>query len=282
MRRTENGEHFGEDRHLAERQLEIAAFWDAPALRSDAAVASHLETCHVCSARVATLRAKRASFLESRPPSVFLAELREHAKSNTAPTSFFNRVLQSRRWVLAATAAVLVAGLATMLLLTRGEGRDAVHSTYRGISLKGGEDATVGVSLYVSRNGRDAVPWIRGEPLYRGDILKFGVRSEKDGYVTIVNVDDNGTVSLYYPIGNRAPARVTASKTTVLGGSIVLDDFIGEELIVSFVTSKPISTKSLLDAVRAAVARANGQLSKLSFGGIDAAVGTARIRKARP
>lgn len=240
--------------HPAARALETVAFDDAAA-HAGSPLAAHVDGCKRCRAVVDELRAQRADFLARRPADVFMSKL-------GPPEPRWRRRVQS--WlrpglILGAAVASVALLLVISSLPTEDPGR---------VRLRG--EATFG--LHVSRHGRPAAPH-DGRALRPGDVLRFVVSSQGAGYAFVVNLDERGTINAYVPAEGAMSVRFEAGARRVLPGSIVLDDFVGQERIFLFVSEGPLKRADVFSALLAAHRNAGGRLS-----GIDrVAIGDAEV-----
>jgi hypothetical protein len=262
--------------HPNPRRLEWAAFVPQSELSSDDATISHIETCDLCAEKIHALRLGRAAFLKENPPSAFLDAVEARAESvrNAKTLSF-------RTWAVIGLAASVVLCLAVLFLANPTKKPAAEQAgDFPGISLKGGSAPVVSMALFVSRGGADALPWNQRDALHQGDVLKFGVKSAMDGYLMIANMDDRGRVSLYNPLNNADPAWVSKGKLTLIKDSILLDDFVGKEVIAVFVSKTSLDFASVKEALEASYRKANGNLGRIAVTGIEAEISLTHITKA--
>lgn len=270
--------------HPSRRRLEETAFCPADQVRLADEEKTHIEDCTVCAARIEALREQRAVFLEARPAGPFLDRVDERLAEGGRFRQGFDRRLRSLspKILVPVAAGVLAAVLGMALFPALRGGRDAVpgklHLDNR-IVLRGG---AVTLDLFVSREGRAARPADPDEPLRQGDVLRFGVRSDEAGYVTVANQDDRGRVSLYFPVPGDTPHRVEAGEQTLLPGSIILDDFIGEELLVLVISPSKIPEKTIRDALLRAYDAVGGDLGRMTDVDVEGRVAFRRIRKSAP
>ena len=265
-----------ENEHPSKRTLETAAFVPAADNILSETDRRHLRGCAVCTGEVNRLRDARDAFNAANPPAAFFASLGSQdelkRKSRPSTSAFFT----ARRAAIVGIAAVFLLVVFSLSLANDAEKRSAPDF---GISLKGNAATSISLALYVSRDGAAALPWVKHSPFRPGDILRFGVRSEQAGYVEIVNLDDRGRTTVYFPREDSPPTRVEAGKAILLDGSIVLDDFIGDEMIFVFVTPTPGTSTDLSKIIESAFSRADSQFDRMSIDHMEGAVSSTRITK---
>jgi hypothetical protein len=247
--------------HPSSRALEALAFEDEGI--DGSSWASHVAECPRCRDEVASLRAGRAAFLVRRPPAAFMAEL-ERAQ---AP-GLWTRV---QGWLRPGPAlAAVMAGL--LLAVVVGVGRLGPSTQVR---LRG----AAGLAVHVSRGGAPAAPH-DGRALRAGDVLRFVVDAEADGYALVVNLDAEGRATLYVPPEGGRSVPVAAGRDRVLPGSIGLDDYVGEERVFLFWSERPLEAARVVGALEAAFARSQDGLRGVDGLGVEAEVFSVSITKA--
>lgn len=121
-----------------------------------------------------------------------------------------------------------------------------------------GED--VGVSFFV-RNGHGAVPGMPGSAYREGDQFRFTYWSGRNDYLLLLSMEEDGTVSVYYPdeaatgAGGESVA-IARGRNVPLEGSVVLNDYVGRERFFALFSTRPLS----LVEVRAAAVQAVSEL----------------------
>lgn len=236
--------------------LEEYAFGDAELGVNE--VADHLTGCRACSAEVENLRRERDAFHAARPSATFMASLEPTLPAVTRlPTG------RRRRFAGALGLSFTAAAAAVVLLLSS----EAFQSSGSepGVRYKGAP----ALSIYVSRDGEPASPLAADQTLRPGDVLRFGVHRERAGYLWIVNVDDRGRVTRYVPHQGSAPLQVSTAAGP-LPGSIRLDDFLGQELIVSVWSESPLPYERVRQAISNAYEACGGDLSKFARPEVEA------------
>lgn len=247
--------------HPSPRALEGLAF-DAPEAHQGSDLASHVAGCARCAAEVEELRAGRVGFLTARPAAAFMAKL----DATQTPTLLERLMAWLRPGPL---LAVVMAGLLLVVVVRM------TPEPERGVKLRGA--ATL--ALHVSRGGAPAAPF-DGRPLAAGDVLRFVVDAEADGYALVANLDDQGRVTVYVPPTEAGRVPVVAGRDRVLPGSIALDDFVGTERVFLFMSAAPLGHAEVEAALRAAFEKAQGRLQDVDAVDLPAAISSVTVVKA--
>jgi hypothetical protein len=112
---------------------------------------------------------------------------------------------------------------------------------------------------YVAKRGSEQFVVKDNDRLLAGDALRAAVTTDRTGYLWIVLVDADGTVTSLYPeappSADPTPMTLERSGTTTLPGSIILDDAPGTERLVCFFSEQPFRRDQLLKQLEAALAR---------------------------
>jgi hypothetical protein len=95
--------------------------------------------------------------------------------------------------------------------------------------VKGGE---TDLSYYLLRRGR-VLPGIEKAPLAPGDRIQFSYRAHQHETMVLINVDGEGTFTVFYPAEGQEPMTVIPNDRHVLPGAIELDDAPGPEAFVA-------------------------------------------------
>jgi hypothetical protein len=94
-----------------------------------------------------------------------------------------------------------------------------------------------------------------GGAAHPGDRLRFEVTVPEAAHVAVISLDAAGAVTPFGPTTGAGLA-VPATRRTLLEGAVVLDDALGPERIVLVACKTATPLPALLDAARAALARA--------------------------
>ena len=261
--------------HPGKRRLELCAFSRAPEAVISVEERAHIETCDLCTRRIEAMRAERAAFLSVRPPEVFIQEISAGRRRDRFSGAFEWLLLP--RVLVPAAAAIVLATAVGVYLPNRYDLRDRHVAVDNRISLKG--KGNLQLTLFVSRNGAPAVLHEKSEPLLAGDVLKFGIQSRRSGSVTIANIDDKGTVSIYISPDGKGSSTIKAGELNLLNDTIQLDDFVGMELIVAILTQKPISKSDVESALGKAYNSTAGALERIDTLDLEAIVAFYVIKK---
>ena len=266
--------------HPSRRRLEQLAF-----TADERAIAevdrAHLRICDECQSRVEQLRNERSAFLVAKPPEAFVAELVSRPVSVGPLRRLFERYSE-RPWnawkLLPVAAAWLVAiGVAVFFFYPGGQPDEAPGMSGNQIAFKGSFE--VRLDLFVSRGGEPAVPYDPTEQLMEGDVLRFGVRASSGGYLFIGSIDDQGKPTAYYPQRTDWDTRIEAGEFFMPEVSIVLDAFVGEELIVAIVSKTRLTKSDALGALERAYLKAKRTLDGIDKNDLPGDVAFKRIEK---
>lgn len=243
--------------HPSARALEERAFAPEGAPRA-AEVEAHVHACASCQARVAELREERARFLQARPARPFAARVLERTRRPSGWERY-------RLWVLGAVPAMAVVALALWGVLPHSDSRTGTPPVnYKGAS-------PVRLEVLVSREGQPATLLPGATPLRQGDVLRFRVTVPEKGYVFIANLDDAGHFTRYFPAA-AARSEPLGPGEHLLPGSVVLDDWRGEERITLLFSPEPLEERAVETALRRAFEGARGlQFEEPGLPGVSAA-----------
>lgn len=254
--------------HPSLRALEGVAFDDAAADLEEARL--HVGGCPACAARVASLRSARSDFLRSRPTRPFLESLERRARADPgleprllgrlhALVGSLSGASGRRRGGpavgLALVSGLALAGAAMVLVVPEPLNRGTE------IRLKGSPRA--GLRLLAAPPGASvALPLGDEARLEPGAILRFEVDLESEGYLTLLNIDDHGRITRYFPAPGERPTKMPPGRGQILPGSIELDDFIGRERLFLVISeagdSEGVLEAALADAFEKAERRLEG------------------------
>lgn len=199
-------------------------------------LASHLEACPPCAARVARMMQEGEDFRRFVFPATVDA-VQDAAERR--PRAWL-------RWpvLLAPVAAVAAVGLALVLGIRPGSGPDEGY-----LGVKGS-----GMALAVYVNGGEGAEAVAdGAPVPASAALRFKVQPDGECYLWILSVDAKGEVSRLYPPEGAQPELRTAG---AIPGGAVLDGQPGPERI--FAACAPAATTSWAEMKAAAASAAGG------------------------
>jgi hypothetical protein len=226
---------------------------------------NHVAECADCRHEIERLVAERRRFVAEHPPDRFLESLPwERAGSGLLKRFELSKGGMKARTTRApwlATAAAVAAAIIVVMILPQEE------QPPLGIRLKG---ESVDWTVFVSRDGRPGNP-LNGEArLHPGDILSFAVQSSKSGQVLIVNLDDQGRFSRYFPADANSSGEVAGGhRMQLLPTTVRLDDFIGKELIVLLLSEEPLALGRVEAKLADAFRQAGGRLDQMSLVGLS-------------
>ena len=112
------------------------------------------------------------------------------------------------------------------------------------------EKGGIGLRVFV-KTADGSRPAMQGERLRAGDAIKFAVSPGGQRYVMVVNVEETGKVTRYYPRDEQS-APTDPHREAVLPTSITLDDYHGVERVYAVFSDKPLAFGDVAAAVRKA------------------------------
>jgi len=194
---------------------------DALALGTETAGArDHLVTCAQC-----------------RGDYELAASLREHFIVNVLARTQPRRSRVSWPW-LAAPALAVAIGVLVVIARPRPVAQPD-------LAIKG--DATWHV--FANRDGQTFAIH-DGAQLEPRDRIRFAVTPDGARYLLVASIDGSGAVSIYFPYGGDASARLDPGDHVELPGSIVLDAAPGPERMFAVFSDEPIEAAAVADELR--------------------------------
>lgn len=190
-----------------------------------ASVDAHLEDCAACRERLWRIRQDLAMARRAIP--------------ERAPVEAFRARDQRERrtvvpWVAAAAGWAAAACVLLVWAPWSGEAADGEQVVTSAVRTRG----TFAVTVLRARG--DSVERLGSVAVCRaGDRLQFEPDMPRDGYLQIVNIQDNGDVQTYLP---SIPADQTGDG---LGFSVELDDYTGRERIFFVYSGEPLDSDEL-------------------------------------
>jgi hypothetical protein len=202
-------------------RLSLSLLEDELSPKERADIESHLAGCARCRQRLEELKRERRALYE-RVPRLDLGEARPRPRWRPA---------------LAAACACLLLAIGAWILW--GE-----KQRTGGVVFKGEAPA---LSFRVEREGRVLAGRAHMQ-LRPGDRIRFAYSLGEDAYLLIVNLDDEGKATVYYPLGGGESLPVQAGQEVFLPGSIRLDEYLGPERIFAVFTREPLSAGDIQSA----------------------------------
>jgi hypothetical protein len=86
--------------------------------------------------------------------------------------------------------------------------------------------------------------------LHENDILRFYYDSVEADYLYLFSVDDNGTITSYYPEGQGTSIPIARGRNVPLPDGVQLDSYVGAERFFALFTSLPLHSGEVELAVR--------------------------------
>jgi hypothetical protein len=149
----------------------------------------------------------------------------------------------SKKYALIAAAAVLIAGIAAVLTISRPWSTGPKPG--EGLVVKGPADR---LQIAVQR---DEVQFT-ARPLDRlleGDRLGLFYSADKAGYLAVIDMDDEGQTTILYPSGSPQSAPMAAGVTVPIPDGAIVRDGEGCEWVVAVFSDKPLSTAFLKESI---------------------------------
>jgi hypothetical protein len=227
---------------------------------------AHLASCRHCAERLQALESARAEYMALRPAARFASAVWAQQAVQAAPSARAalppakQPVWQRWRWPSAVALAAL-AILAVRPALAPSERADQIR--YKGASAQ--------LQVYV-RHAGETRALRTGEALSEGDQLAFTYTLAQPQHLLLFGIDDEGTISRYFPEPTLAPSAVLpAGGARQLPVGIQLDSRRGRERLVALFSATPLEeahARAALSAeLRALRARGAGiaELRELSL-----------------
>jgi hypothetical protein len=194
------------------------------------AQAGHLASCDSCRARLGEL--------DAPPPPLDLRNVREAAQDRPLLPGW----LFQWRWL------PLVGVSAALVLVFALRRPDTL--------IKGGAPFTLSI---IARTPDGTVQRVDpGARLRGGDQLRFEVATTwPRAEVALISLDGRGVVSPLVPAAGNTAA-ISGGQRVLLEGAVELEDNVGPERVVLVACERPMAVAAVLDAARAALARAGG------------------------
>ena len=216
---------------------------------------AHLASCRHCAERLGALARARAEYAALRPAARFasavLAQTSQTAQTAQSAAPARQPTWQGLRWP-AAVALAALAALALRPALSPSERADQIR--YKG--------APAQLQVYV-RHAGETRALRAGEALSEGDQLAFTYTLPQPQHLLLFGIDDEGTISRYFPEPRLAPTAVLpAGSARQLPVGIQLDARRGRERLVALFSATPLEearARAALSAeLRALRARGGG------------------------
>jgi hypothetical protein len=189
-----------------------------------AAVASHLHQCDYCAAYVKNMRGERERFLNEFPDAAVPDDIGKVVR------------FRPRHPLLALAATLIVAVGAGTLLVDR---TADVNRLKGAVALQLFVDDSTGVSV------------VRQEPVASpGERIQFTYSCGTDRYFILTSIDASGRISTFYPAGGDRSILLEPGNDLPLPNSIILDDYIGDELFIAVFSAHPLQVAVVVDKIR--------------------------------
>ncbi|MDG5816698.1 zf-HC2 domain-containing protein [Chitinispirillales bacterium ANBcel5] len=217
-------------------------------------IKNHLQHCEKCKAYLKELEAERKRFLNTYP----FEDLAQNRKKNPVKLP-----LKKRRFLAYPSPLMLPAALILLLLvwipvyMVNDSSSDETLFRYKGDS--------AALQFLYKRDG--AIERGHRDMLFKaGDRIQILYSSlENASYVTLLSVDNLGTISFYHPNQDSDTCSVLAETGAdqLFPSSIILDENAGQELIVLLYSSTPQEVDSVREWVQIEAAENYADLARL-------------------
>lgn len=187
-------------------------------------ISAHCEQCSDCQQKLETIEQERSEFTKRNP----LPRIED-----------LSPVLGIPNWrIISVRIAPIMALLLIAIFFFSPSPRNDNY-----IAMKG----SFNIKLYITRNNHT---FIGSDGVYfSGDKLQFAVLSDEPVYLYIINIDQSGKTSVYYPDIDTPQIPIRNNQQTFLPVSITLDDYIGLERIFVFTSQNEINVLSLIERI---------------------------------
>ncbi len=196
---------------------------------------AHLASCPSCQDKTTALEQDRAAFAAEVPFGAFRAR---HEEKKARRKSFF-------RLTWAMPTLTTAAALAGALLVIVGTEPDV--DTPNDIRLKGDG---VTVSFTVQEPGGQTHLGSSGERLERGTAMQLAYDAGENTHVALLGLDSSGQVTVYFPEGGLALARVPAGSQGPFPFSLTLAPEIRGERFFAVYARGPEKLAPIVEAAR--------------------------------
>ncbi len=200
----------------------------------------HLLACDRCQRELEEIQALHRTFTREVMPQT-LPGLRRRVPRDSP----WRRLLTPAVWVPSLAGLVFAVALAPSLLQRlSGSDREPQYS------IKGGP----AFHVFAKRQGR-VLAVKDGASLAPGDEIRFTVEPAGAAYLMIASIDGAGNATVYVPYGGSESLRLDRANRGELPGSITLDAAPGPERVFALFSSKPLSSETVVPALRGIGAR---------------------------
>ena len=198
----------------------------------------HLDMCARCARQLARMRARDADFLRSHPfESSRLARALQETPAARPGRRFWH--LRPVRLALA-----LAPALAVVALLALNADRSVPDDPVPGPTerAKGGSI----VELAVQRDTR-SFDYL-GQSLHPGDVLAFRYTTEHS-YLLLLSVEASGRPTPLLAHRDGHSLAIAPGRGVTLSQGVELDDYVGSESLLMFLSDRPLLVHNVIDAV---------------------------------
>jgi len=214
-------------------------------------ITHHIADCSECAVKIEALRTEQKEFLTQFPSPVSFTGRSKKAPSfhPFSPASFF---AVAAGLILAATVYI---NLPTKILMG-------------GINHSFGIKGASGIAVVVQEHG--GVVTSRSSHIYHpGEKIQILYSTVDKPFITLVSLDSAGRIFTYFPEKTPCASAVPVGSGIPLPISIVLDDYLGAELLIAFFSAEPLAVSTVTRHLQDAFATNNRSLDNFAITPID-------------
>jgi len=224
-------------------------------------VEMHVEKCTTCRNFLENLAQEKADFLQEFPNAPITSSVHSEPK---------NRIYFPTRqlFALAATLILIVSGGYLLFRLPILSTQSTNTTRIKGAT---------GISIYVKTNNGTAE--VRDDLLFTpGEQIQFVYSCGGHNRFMLVSIDENGTISTYYPSEGDSSVILKKGNNIPLPNSIILDDYIGKELFVAVFSEDVLQVPNIRSQLASAYKK-NGTIADIQLSVKNAIVQNILITK---
>jgi len=223
-------------------------------------ISQHTGTCARCQGVLAELQLARHELLGFDPMMQS-----QRAAQNILAEVAVRRQRVWRRWTFWLPAAFAPAAAAMLFFASPAIPKTDVLSQDSETAVAGvrAKSSSLGMRVFCKR-GENQFEVADGGEFVQGDRLRFSYTKGERGHLTVFSVDDEANISPFYKDGELGSQPADLGTQVMLPGSVELDGHKGWERVFALWAPKPIDALTVRKAVESALARAGGDVRKLT------------------
>ncbi len=223
-------------------------------------VSQHTETCSRCQSVLAELQVARNELLGFDPV------LQSHrAAQNILAEVAVRRQRVWRRWTFWLPFAFAPAAAAMLFFASTAVPKADLLSQDSQTAVTGvrAKSSSLGMRVFCKR-GDTQFEVADGGEFVKGDRLRFSYTKGERGHLTVFSVDDAANISAFYKDGELGSQPADVGTQVMLPGSVELDGHKGWERVFALWAPQPIDALAVRKAVDSALAKAGGDVRKIT------------------